>query len=418
MGAVNCCEESKNTLYNEEIETNLHNTIDRSKNLMTPQPKNTIKNTNDVLKTRIHYDAKTEKILKIQSTLKRWCHNVKFFRRINLHQIALKEYFRTHGVLCENNDINSYIHPNVLQIEKEIKNRTGIYSNPNIQKDIMSDISYQPFYSIEMPCTYLMENHNNQFYENKSNPYFTDKDLMYSTTNNHSDNENNSQKKKPVYKGFWSIDRKKNGYGILVNSDGSKYEGLFRNGKLEGKGRYITVKGDFFNGNFKNGAANGLGTFIHFDGSIYNGQWMNDLPWGEGSEWSNEGAIYKGDFFQGKKYGIGEFKWNDGAVYLGGVKNDLLNGEGIYTWPDGRKYRGFWYENNMHGYGCLINSDGTMYEGQFEKNKKHGHGKYIYTKDKYYEGGWLNGKQHGKGKLVKNGIEEYGEWFEGKRKKE
>eukprot|EP00340_Litonotus_pictus_P004350 CAMPEP_0170518464 /NCGR_PEP_ID=MMETSP0209-20121228/4145_1 /TAXON_ID=665100 ORGANISM="Litonotus pictus, Strain P1" /NCGR_SAMPLE_ID=MMETSP0209 /ASSEMBLY_ACC=CAM_ASM_000301 /LENGTH=355 /DNA_ID=CAMNT_0010804033 /DNA_START=168 /DNA_END=1235 /DNA_ORIENTATION=+ len=355
--------------------------------------------------------------MRIQSIIRRFLSKAKFHKRITLQTLALKEFFRTHGVLCEQDDIDSFVSPFVRDIETRIRNREGIYSNSALPENLMDDLSYQPFYSLEMPCTFLVENKDdNHLLPSKSNPNL-DKDNNFST-NNHSEVEGNSQARRPVYKGHWSLDRKKNGYGILVNSDGSKYEGLFRNEKLDGKGRYITIKGDFFEGFFSNGCACGYGVFVHSDGSIYKGNWMNDLPWGEGEEWSNEGSYYKGDFFQGKKFGVGEFRWKDGAVYLGGVKNDLLNGEGIYSWPDGRRYKGFWQDNNMQGYGVLENPDGSRYEGQFDMNKKSGKGVYHYNKEKFYEGNWENGKQHGKGKIVKNGVVEEGLWSEGKRLKD
>jgi len=410
MGNVNCCEIPKDT-QKEEIETHLTGHVDHSRaGLKTSVSEN--KEYKEIPKPKVVYDKKTEKIMKIQSIVKRFLTKGKFSKRIELQQIALKEFFRTHGVLCNVDDIDYYVNPKVLQVEKNLKNRKGIYSNPNIPNNILQDISYQPFYSIDMPCTYLVESKDDP--NNRSG--WADKDNAYSTTNNVSDNEQYKEKR-PVYKGHWSIDRKKNGYGIMVNTDGSKYEGLFRKGMLDGKGRYITVNGDFFEGNFIKGAANGYGIFIHSDGSLYKGQWMNDLPWGEGEEWLCDGSYYKGDFFQGKKFGIGEFKWADGSVYIGGVKNDLLNGEGIYTWMDGRKYKGFWQENTMNGNGCLEYPDGSKYEGQFLNNKRHGQGVYYYSKKKYYEGPWVNGKQHGRGKLVKNGEEEIGEWIEGKKVK-
>lgn len=409
MGNVNCCELPKDA-QKEEIETHLtiNHGIENSRGGFKT-PNSSMK---DILKPKIFFDKKTEKIMKIQSIIKRFLSKGKFNKKVQLQQYALKEYFRTRGVLCEVDDINYYVNPKIFEIEKKIIKREGIYANPNIPKDIMRDISFQPFYSIEMPCTYLVENKDDTL--NNKSGLGLEKDNAYITTNNVSDNEHQNIKR-PVYKGHWSVDRKKNGYGIMVNADGSKYEGLFRKGMLEGKGRYITVNGDFFEGNYVNGASHGFGVFVHPDGSVYKGMWMNDLPWGDGEEWLADGSYYKGDFFQGKKFGIGEFKWKDGSIYLGGVKNDLLNGEGIYTWTDGRRYKGFWQENTMNGKGILEYPDGSKYDGQFVNNKRQGYGVYYYSDNKYYEGYWENGKQHGKGKIVKNGISEDGEWDQGKK---
>lgn len=425
---INCCEQPKEG-YGHEIETHItapDNQECRSVNDLS-SAHHTFKT---ALKPKQHYDAKTQKVIRIQAIVKRFLTKNKFNKKVTFHKLSLKEYFRTQGVLCEIDDINHYVNPYVREIEYKIRNKEGVYNNPNVPDDLFQDISYQPFYSIEMPCTYLVDhsqkdetgNYNNYHGRdtvtpgNKISIANQEKDMGNCPTNNHSDNESTSNKR-PVYKGHWSIDRKKNGYGIFVNSDGSKYEGLFRKGKLDGKGRYITIKGDFFEGNFSNGYSSGYGIFIHSDGSIYKGNWMRDLPWGDGQEWTCDGSYYKGEFFQGKKFGVGEFRWQDGSMYLGGVKNDLLNGEGIYTWADGKRYKGFWVANNMQGFGVLENVDGSRYEGNFENSKKHGKGKYYYNKEKYYDGEWRNGKQHGKGVIVKNGVVEEGEWVDGKRVK-
>ena len=412
MGTVNCCEQPKEGLIERgEIETNLD--FEKSVNekfIKTPKSNNT-----HILKPKVFYDLKTNNVMKIQAILRSFNLKAKFKKRLEYQTKSLKEFFQTQGVLCEKDDINFYVHPKIKRIERMIKNKEGIYNNEHIPTDIFKKIENQVFYSIEMPCTYLIEKEEKhvEYKGNNIEPETSNTDNVLS------ENEGGvTILKRPVYKGYWNINKKKNGFGILVNTDGSKYEGTFRNGKLEGLGRYITIVGDFFEGNFINGSANGYGIFIHSDGSIYKGNWKNDLPWGDGEEWSFDGSYYKGDFLQGKKCGIGEFRWKDGSIYLGGVNNDLLNGEGIYSWADGKRYKGLWKDNEMYGKGVLENIDGSKYDGVFVKNKKQGYGKYYYNKDKYYEGEWFNGKQHGKGKLVKNNIVEEGIWDEGKRLKD
>lgn len=417
MGTVNCCEQPKESFYTEEIETHLTDSVNVKCNFLDKCNKSENSNFKETFKPQVYLDKKTLQVVKIQAIVKRFLSKSKFSKRVSLQRLALKEYFRTQGVLCERDDIDSYVHPYVKVIENQIKNREGIYNNPNIPDNLMRDLSYQPFYSIEMPCTYLVDNKDDLKLGKEKSQQILENNKESNGNSTDYVSSNDLTVKRPVYKGHWSIDKKKYGYGILVNPDGSKYEGLFRAGKLDGKGRYITVKGDFFEGMYSNGCASGFGVFIHSDGSIYRGNWMNDLPWGEGEEWSSDGSYYKGDFFKGKKFGIGEFRWKDNAMYLGGVKNDMLHGEGMYTWADGKRYKGYWQENCMHGHGVLENPDGTKYEGNFERNKKQGFGKYWYNKTKIYEGMWVQGKQHGKGKIIKNGVVEEGEWVDGKKVK-
>jgi hypothetical protein len=51
-----------------------------------------------------------------------------------------------------------------------------------------------------------------------------------------------------IYKGTWSQDLKKHGFGVLVKEDGSKYEGAWENDEQSGYGRYFDSKGNYFVG--------------------------------------------------------------------------------------------------------------------------------------------------------------------------
>jgi hypothetical protein len=50
------------------------------------------------------------------------------------------------------------------------------------------------------------------------------------------------------YKGQWSKNYKKNGYGIYIKEDGAKYEGYWQDDMQNGKGRYFDSKGNYFVG--------------------------------------------------------------------------------------------------------------------------------------------------------------------------
>lgn len=401
MGNISCCEDEKQ-LQSLELDTN----YERSMN------ERLLKNSLNLSSSKIDFffrpqkysDEKTEKTIKIQCLIRRFISKLKFLNKIQKKRENLEIYFQHQGYLCERDDINYYTPIEIKDIEDKIKNRIGIYGKYYIPNDILHQISYKNIYSFLMPCVYLLE-------KDKRNESY-DVNITSNT-----DTEKNSLLNQPIFKGYWSVDKLQNGYGILISTNGSKYEGLFRNGKLEGFGRSITSKGSFFEGNFLNGKANGYGIYIHSDGSLYKGEWIDDFPWGKGEEWSAEGDYYKGQFIKGKKTGKGEFKWNDGSTYIGDVLNNIIHGNGTYKWTDGRIYMGTWNENEMNGKGTLIYSDKTKFEGNFYKNKREGFGRFYYSNDKYYEGNWENGKQNGKGKLIKDGIAEEGIWKDGKKEK-
>ena len=51
---------------------------------------------------------------------------------------------------------------------------------------------------------------------------------------------------KSIYYGQWNESGQKHGYGVLVQANGSKYEGFFCKDKISGRGRYIDHQGQFY----------------------------------------------------------------------------------------------------------------------------------------------------------------------------
>jgi hypothetical protein len=51
-----------------------------------------------------------------------------------------------------------------------------------------------------------------------------------------------------IYKGEWNFSGKKQGMGIYIKPDGSKYEGMWNNDKIEVYGRYIDKLGNYYEG--------------------------------------------------------------------------------------------------------------------------------------------------------------------------
>lgn len=222
-------------------------------------------------------------------------------------------------------------------------------------------------------------------------------------------------KNEDIYVGSWSLTKKFHGYGIVYKSDGSYFEGNWKNGRLDGNGRYVTILSEFYIGQFKRGLSNGFGTFVHNNGTIYRGNWVNEVIDGEGEDTFVDGSCFKGIYSNGKK-AKGKFTWEDGSYYEGTILNDLFHGYGTYVWSEGRKYIGEWIKGQMDGKGLFSYLNGSYYEGEFHCGLRNGGGKYQWNESKSYEGGWLNGAQHGKGKYIKNGRTIEGIWIQGKLK--
>jgi len=79
--------------------------------------------------------------------------------------------------------------------------------------------------------------------------------------------ENDS--KSLFYSGFRNSKGEKHGYGIVLSSNGEKYEGYFENNLFQPFGRYINSKGDIYEGAFVNSKLNGLGKLIKKRENLY-----------------------------------------------------------------------------------------------------------------------------------------------------
>lgn len=161
-------------------------------------------------------------------------------------------------------------------------------------------------------------------------------------------------------------DQNKNGFGRTVYSNGTTYEG-----------------------NFKDGVADGTGTMRYADGSVY-----------------------QGEIRMTERHGQGRLTYANGAVYEGDFQEGMLHGNGRYVYADGTTYEGEFRNGDFQGKGVMVYTDGTVYEGDFQNGSPQGYGKFIFTNGARYEGEIRNGKYHGKGCLVySDGTEKKG-YFE------
>ena len=72
------------------------------------------------------------------------------------------------------------------------------------------------------------------------------------------------------YSGEWDAEtNKRDGFGVQLWADGSKYEGYWKDDMANGRGRLIHVDGDVYEGDWKDDKAHGKGKYIHYDGAVY-----------------------------------------------------------------------------------------------------------------------------------------------------
>lgn len=210
----------------------------------------------------------------------------------------------------------------------------------------------------------------------------------------------------------------KNGSGVMVTSNGDRYEGVFKNYKLEGEGRWKSRHGDHYKGSFKNGKINGRGKMT-----------------------LSTGEIYIGEFKNGKFHGKGKFAFDNGDSYIGQWKRGKMNGNGTYYFKDGRQREGEFEDGrlveqhyveesqpsktstfneasaefasdlshitkdctNAHCHdemGIFNYGDGTRYIGEFKDGLPNGIGRCEFSNGDLYEGEWKRHAPHGKGVLT------------------
>ena len=201
-----------------------------------------------------------------------------------------------------------------------------------------------------------------------------------------------------IYIGYVNLNGERHGYGKLIQKNGMKLEGFWKEGLLEGWGRITDEEGGIKEGYFINGKINGKGFKKNLEGEIYEGDFFKGMKEGFGKE-ENKKIIYEGEYHKNLKWGKGVcyFKLLDDK-YEGEFENNTINGKGIYFWKrEGNYFEGNFVNGKMNGLGLFVWKDGNKYFGNYKNNIKEGKGKFIWNNGKTFEGYFLNGKPHGKG---------------------
>lgn len=93
------------------------------------------------------------------------------------------------------------------------------------------------------------------------------------------------------------------GHGVLQwfmdGKPGSRFEGEYREGLLNGRGVYVFANGSRYDGEYADDLRSGRGVFTHPDGESYDGEWRSGLPNGPGRLKRADGTVVWGDWRNG-----------------------------------------------------------------------------------------------------------------------
>ena len=129
-----------------------------------------------------------------------------------------------------------------------------------------------------------------------------------------------------------------NGQGQEIYNASSTFEGLFLNGnKINGKFIWNDVQNDLFNG---------FGIYKWDKNKQYEGNWKNGKMNGKGKMLYSDGSFYEGDFVDNLRCGFGKYVWNKNKYYEGQWNNNKQNGKGIYN-KNGYIIKGFWIDGKI-----------------------------------------------------------------------
>ena len=163
-----------------------------------------------------------------------------------------------------------------------------------------------------------------------------------------------------------------------------KYSGEMKNGLRHGYGTFNYYKNKKnerkrYEGEWKDDKINGKGTMEWFDGGKYIGFWENDLKDGKGMYFYPNGnkfgrKKYEGDWEKGQKEGKGRMEWEDGGVYDGDWTDDKKDGKGVYYYPNGDRYEGGFINDQKEGDGVWYYYGGDRELLKFRNGYEYGNG--------------------------------------------
>lgn len=105
-----------------------------------------------------------------------------------------------------------------------------------------------------------------------------------------------------------------------------------------------------------------LGRTMHIE---FDGDYRNGRADGRGRMVYATGDRYAGHFKHGHRDGLGRYQWSNGTEYWGYFEQGYRHGNGVATFTNGDRYAGRWRRGKPHGDGLYIPAGGEAEEREW-----------------------------------------------------
>ena len=297
------------------------------------------------------------KIIKISSYVKGFLFRKKY-----------DEYLKTQLM-----DYTNEIYFEFIILTKNYKSSKVLNDKKNKKIKEIFKVSWNDFY--ERDPTVIINKKIDKIKKYTNGLIFTYKNKNFNT----SDINECLKNAESCYKGSVDIiTNKKNGYGELINIDGTQQIGTFYNDEFIGWNLCVHKNGSIYKGLFNHGVLDGKGIYYYPEIEYeYKGDFKNMKKEGNGTEIFG-GNIYTGEFRDDKKNGQGEMKIKNKDIYRGNFINDKYNGIGCYIWSNKKEYNGNFVDGKMQGNGTLKWGENMYYKGGFNNGIKEGKAEFGF----------------------------------------
>jgi hypothetical protein len=113
-----------------------------------------------------------------------------------------------------------------------------------------------------------------------------------------------------------------------------RYEGPYRDGKMEGRGASQWANGSRYEGEYRDNLRNGTGTMTWASGTRYEGEWRDGKQDGTGAKTWASGNHYEGQWRDGKAEGTGRLTTTANGTFEGMWKNGCFRDGNRRAWVD------------------------------------------------------------------------------------